>query len=59
MTNLGDGGVGFAVDAEGQAFVLRMDRALLPAGSRFLVAVGSNAQWNDSLPDEGGFSRAP
>lgn len=60
MANLENGTVGFAVDVEGRAFVLRVPRAALAAGEgaapRFLVAVGSNAQWNDNLPDQGGLA---
>ncbi len=57
MTNLGDD-VGFAVDVEGQAFVLRVPWGHFGEGdsARFVVAVGSNSNWNDDLPDAGSFS---
>lgn len=53
MTNLGDGTVGFAVDVEGTAFVLRVPAGVLGERARFLVAVGSNAQWSDDVPNAG------
>ena len=46
-----------ARDVEENAIVLRVPWGDLGwgASTRFLVAVGSNASWNDDLPDSGGF----
>ena len=58
MTNLGSVGTAFGIDSEEQALLLRVPwNALTDVDTlRFLVAVGSNAQWNDNLPDEGSFT---
>ena len=55
MTNLGDGTVGFGVDDAENAIVLRVPWSALGDRERlrFVVAVGTNAQWNDDLPDGG------
>ena len=54
MTGLGDGTVGFAVERSAPAVVLRVPQEALGGdGVRCVVAVGTNAQWNDDVPDEG------
>lgn len=61
MTNLLDGGVRFAFDPAQKAVLLRVPTSALGCtnDARFLVAVGSNAQWNDNLPNSGSLAVAP
>jgi len=56
MTNLA-GEVAFGLDLEEEAFVLRLPwKSGGESVPRFLLAVGSNAIWNDVVPDDGSFA---
>ena len=50
-----DGTVGYAVELDEPAFVLRIPWEEVGGDGpvQFGVAVGSNAQWNDDVPDRG------